>query len=141
MASPDQGRSLSSLLLDLTQGLAVLFRQELELARVEMSEKADQAKAGLAEIATGALIMFVGLQALAAAAIIGLSAFLEWWLAALVVGLAVLAVGGLVLGRGLQTIKADNLAPDRTLTALKDNARWARGASNSRQSPPKEAAE
>lgn len=125
-AEDKTARPLASLFSELTQGTTQLFRKEIELARAEMSQKISQVGSGAAEIAIGGLTLFVALQALVAAAIIGLSFVLEWWLAALVVGVALAIVGGIVLARGLSNVKGENLAPRRTIESLKGNAVWAR---------------
>ena len=126
MYEDKQGRSVASLLGDLSHETTILLRREIELARSELGEKVAKAGAGMAETAAAGLIMFVGLQALVAAAIIGLSYVLEWWLAALVVGIVVMAIGGIVLSRGLSNLRSEGLTPRRTIETLKDNTAWAR---------------
>jgi Putative Actinobacterial Holin-X, holin superfamily III len=119
-------RSLATLLTELTRELATLFRQEAQLAKAEFAEKIGKAGTGLAAIVAGGLLVFVAVQALAAAAILGLSTTLSPWLAAMIVGAIVALVGGAVLARGLLVLRRDNLTPRRTIETLRDNTRWAR---------------
>jgi hypothetical protein len=50
----------------------------------------------------------------------------EPWLAALIVGAAVVVVGGILALIGKRRFKADNLVPRRTLRTIKDDADWAK---------------
>lgn len=119
-------RSLASLFTELTRETANLFRQEIRLAKTEVTEKVSQAGSGIAATAIGGLVLFVALQALVAAAILGLATAVEPWLAALVVGIAIALVGGVVLAKGLTSLKSDRLKPQRTIETLKANGHWAR---------------
>lgn len=119
-------RSLGSLFTELTRETTTLFRQEIRLAKAEMAEKARQAGAGVAATVAGGLLLFVAVQAFVATAIIALAAVVDWWLAALIVALAVALVGALVLSKGLSNLRGENLRPRRTIDTLRGNARWAR---------------
>lgn len=119
-------RSLGSLFTDLTRETGTLFRQEVELAKTEMTEKVRQATSGIVASAVGGLLLFVAVQALAAAAILGLSTRVQPWLAAVIVAVAVALVGAVVLAKGIANLKGENLAPRRTLDTLRANSRWAR---------------
>lgn len=119
-------RSIAALVTELTQETTTLFRKEIQLAKAEVSEKVSQLGSGLISAVAGGLIAFIGLQALIAAAIIGLASTMEWWLSALIVGAAVLIVGMIVVMVGLNRLKAEKLAPKRTINTLRDNNTWAR---------------
>lgn len=119
-------RSLGSLFNELTRETSTLFRQEIQLAKAEVAEKARQAGTGAAMAAAGGLILFVALIALVATAIIALSYVMEPWLAALVVTVVVAVIGGIVLAKGLSNLKGDNLAPRRTIDTMRANAQFAR---------------
>lgn len=119
-------RPLSSLFSELTRETASLLRQEIRLARAELSDKAHQAGRGAAEIAIGGLLLFVALLALAAAAVLGLMLVVQPWAAALIVAAVVALVGGVVLAQGLAAVRTGNLAPKRTMDSLRDNTRWAK---------------
>jgi len=110
-------RPLGSLFSDLTQETASLFRNELRLARAELTNKARQARRGAAEVAVSVVFFLVGLGVLAAAAVLGLAIVVQPWLAAVIVGL---------LAVGLRSMRANSLAPRRTMGTLRDNTRWAR---------------
>jgi hypothetical protein len=105
----------------------VLVRQEVGLATTEMTHKVTHAARDIAMIAVGALVVYAGLLATLTALIIGLEAMgLNWWQSALIVGVAVAALGAVLVQRGLAALKNTNLAPRETLETLKEDAQWAK---------------
>ncbi|MBI5162735.1 MAG: phage holin family protein [Magnetospirillum sp.] len=122
--TPD--RTLAGLFTELTRETATLFRQEISLAKAEVAEKIRQAGSGLIMLTIGGLLLFVALQALLAAAVLGLALRIPPWLAALAVAVAVAVVGAGVLARGLANLRRETLAPQRTIDTLRANTRWAR---------------
>ena len=121
-----QDRPISGLFADLARETTNLARTEIELAKAELSEKAGQAAGGVAFIAVGGFIAYAGLLVLLAAAVLGLALYVQPWLAALIVGVAVLAIGGVLLMMGKNRLSANNLQPKRTMETLRDDKRWAR---------------
>jgi uncharacterized membrane protein YqjE len=77
-----------------TEQLTKLVHDELRLAQAEMETKARRGVAGLGLFGAAAVVALLGAVALVAAAVIGLAHVLAWWLAALAVGGALLAVAG-----------------------------------------------
>jgi hypothetical protein len=55
-----------------------------------------------------------------------IQAGIEPWLAALVVGLIVAVIGGVLIAGGRTTIAATDLTPRRTLDTIRDDAEWAK---------------
>jgi len=51
---------------------------------------------------------------------------LDTWLAALLVGVVTLAVGGVLVWRGREGLRTAKLVPERTIETLKDDAEWAK---------------
>ncbi|MBV9686931.1 MAG: phage holin family protein, partial [Alphaproteobacteria bacterium] len=88
---PRQDRSIAALLSDLANETGTLVRQEIALFKTEIGEKLGRLGTGTGAIAAGGLIAFSGWLALIAAAILGLSTVLAPWLAALIIGLVVIA--------------------------------------------------
>jgi uncharacterized membrane protein YqjE len=75
----------------------------------------------------GGLVAYAGLLALIATIIIILgTAGLPWWLAALIVTVVVLAIGGILVQRGLSALKQQSMAPEQTLQTLKEDRQWAK---------------
>lgn len=119
-------RSLGGLFTELTQETTTLFRQEIQLAKSEMTEKVRKAGAGIVTIAIGAVLALVAFQALVASAICGLALALPWWLSALIVGVVLMLLGAAAAMRGLSALRRERLAPRRTIESLRANTRWAR---------------
>jgi xanthine/uracil permease len=74
---------------------------------------------GVASVASGGAVLYAGFLVLLAAAVLGLSRWLEPWLAALIVGGAVLLVGVVMVLAGRRKLDLADLKPDRTMQSLK----------------------
>ena len=116
-------RSLGTLLTQLTNDSSALVRQEIELAKAEMSEKATQLGLAIAALVAGGLVFFGGFLVLLDAAVFGLGKVLEPYglpaLAALIVAVATMVVGIVILMIGRNNLKVANLAPSRTAQSLR----------------------
>jgi hypothetical protein len=123
-----EDRSLGELFGQLSQDMTLLFRQELQLARVEMSEKISRVTTNLVSVAAGGFVAYVGALALVAALILALHeiADISPWVSALIVGAIFAVAGYLMLNRGLKELKRVDLAPRRTVETLKDDVQWAK---------------
>ena len=123
-----EDRSIGELFGQLSQDMTLLFRQEIQLARAEVSEKISQVTSNLVSVVAGGFVAYVGALALVAALILGLheAAEISPWVSALIVG-AIFAVAGYVmLNRGLKELRRVDLAPRRTVETLKDDVQWAK---------------
>ena len=119
-------RSIGDLFADLTADLRVLVRQEVALAKAEISDKVSHLGRDAATIAIGAVLLFVGFEALVATAIIALSLVLPAWLSALIVGAVLALVGGLLAWRGYRDIRQRGVMPQETVESIKEDAQWAK---------------
>jgi len=126
MQQPARERSLGELFADLSRETSNLVRQEVTLANVELSTKASKVGKDVAFIGMGAAIGYAGLLAILAAVIILLAYFLPNWLAALIVGVVVAVIGGVLVQKGLDALKQEGLAPQETIQTMKENAQWAK---------------
>ena len=124
MATLQAERSLGELFSELSQEVSTLFRQEAQLAKVEMSQKASQAGKSVGFIAAGGAVAYAGFLALLAALILGLAQFIAGWLAALIVGVIVAGIGYAVVQKGLTELKNVNPAPEKTLKTLREDGQW-----------------
>ena len=97
-----QEHSVGELVKQMTEQVSTLVRDELKLAQIEMTSKGKQAGLGAGLLGGGGLIALYGVGCLIACAIIGLSHVVAPWLAALVVGAALLAIAGVaaLIGKG-----------------------------------------
>jgi membrane protein len=97
----DQEHTTGQLVTTLSEQVSVLIRDELKLARVEMTSKGKQAAFGTGMFGISGVIAVYAVGCLLACAIIALSGAVAAWLAALIVGAALLAAAGCaaLLGR------------------------------------------
>ena len=120
----DEDRSIGDLFGDLARELGTLVRQEIQLAKVEMSEKASQAGKDAGMVAAGGTLAHAGLLAVIAGIILALGTVIPLWVSALVVGIVVLAIGAGLARNRLKAMKRIDPAPRQTIETLKENARW-----------------
>jgi uncharacterized membrane protein YqjE len=97
--------STGELVKRLSEQVSVLVRDELKLAQLEMTRKGKQAGLGAGMLGGSGLVALYGVGCLLACAILGLSRVLEPWLAALIVGAALLLVSGIAALLGKARLK------------------------------------
>ena len=120
-------RPLGELFAELSRETSTLVRQEMALAKTEMSQKAAQVGKNVGFLAIGGAIAYAGFLALIAALIIGLGQLgLPWWLSALLVGLAVAGLGAFLVMKGLKALRQADLSPRQTIETLKEDKEWAK---------------
>ncbi len=95
-----------------------LFVREGELIRAEMNEKVTDVKAGAVSLIGGGVTLFVGLLCVAATAIILLDLIAPLWLAAVIVSVVFLAIGGMMLGAAKKKLAADKIRPNKSFEAF-----------------------
>lgn len=92
----DDDRSVGELVDQLSQQTSILIRQELQLAQTELQEKGKRVGIGAGMFGGAGLVALYGVGALVAAAIIGIGTLVDPWIAAVVVGVVLLAVAGIL---------------------------------------------
>ena len=116
--------SITDLLGDLVGNSAALVRDELALARCEVSDKITGLRPGILLVAVGAVISLGSLLTLSAAAVIALAPAIGWPASALVIGLALGLVSMTVILIGVNKIRRLNLAPAQTIETLIEDKEW-----------------
>lgn len=117
--------SLGNLFTDLTRELSTLVRQEAQLIKAEVSEKATDAKAGAVEMAVGGALLLVAFFILMLAAVAGLNQLLGVtaidypWLSPLIIGLLVAIAGIVMMLWGRQSLGTGTLAPRRSTESIR----------------------
>ena len=119
-------RSLGELFSELSQETTTLIRQEVQLAKTEMSQKASRVGKDVGFLAAGGAVAYAGLLAIIAGVIALLDLVIPLWLSALLVGLVVAAIGYFLVKRGLDALKQEDLAPRETIETLKEDKEWAK---------------
>lgn len=120
-------RSIGTILGDIVTDFRSLVRDEMALAKAEIRQSLDKVIAGATLTGIGAVLAGTGLNALVAAAVLGLATIWDAWLAALVVGIAVILVGGILAMVGLRNLRAAELLPDRTIRTVQEDVRTVKG--------------
>ena len=117
---PPQESSAADLLKQVSEQTQRLIRQELALARLELTDKAKHAGIGVGMLVGAGLVAFFAAGILVATLVLVLATALDAWLAALIVAVALLALAGLlaVLGKG-QLERATPPAPEQTIESVK----------------------
>jgi Putative Actinobacterial Holin-X, holin superfamily III len=115
-----RSRSTGELVKSLSEQVSVLVRDELKLAQLEMTRKGKQAGIGAGMLGGGGLLAFYGGGCIIACVIIAIAGVISAWLAALIVGAALLAAAGIaaLLGKG-RLQKAAHPVPEQTVASIK----------------------
>ena len=124
MQRQEDTRSLGELFSELASETTTLVRQEIQLAKTEMTQKATEAGKDVGMIGAGGALAYAGLLALIAAVIIGLGELIPMWLSALIVGLIVVGVGYMLIQRGLTALKQIDPKPQQTIQTLQEDKEW-----------------
>lgn len=115
---PDE-RTLPEVAADVVHEAQRVVQRHVALASAELSETGRALARRGAQLVVALVIAVIGLGALAASAVFGLIAWgLPGWAAAIVVGLACLAVAGIAAGMAVSGLKKTGFLP-HTIAALK----------------------
>jgi uncharacterized membrane protein YqjE len=124
---PDkQDRSIGELFSELASETGLLIRQEIALAKVELTQKVTRVGRNVGYLVLGGAVAYAALLALLAAIIILLANFMPSWVAALVVAVLVGIVGAILISKALADLKKTDVAPRQTVETLKEDAQWAK---------------
>ena len=122
---PDEQReSMGELLGQLANNSAALVRDEIDLAKQEMSEKLTRFRSGVIITGIGALIGLVAILTLCAAAVIGLGNYVGPGYSALIIGAALALIGGVIAFAGISKLKQMSLKPEKTIETLQEDKEW-----------------
>jgi hypothetical protein len=119
--------SLGELAKGLSRDVSTLVRQELELARAEMREKARTAGPGLGMFGGAGVFVLAALGALTAFLILLLDLAMPAWAAALIVTALWAAVAGVLYVTGRERVReAGKPVPERTVESVKEDVDFAK---------------
>jgi uncharacterized membrane protein YqjE len=122
---PASEPSLGELFKRLTTDTTELIRHEMDLAKVEVREAAATLARDAAKLGVAVALGLAGVLALGAFAIVGLGdLFNSYWVAALIVGLALLAIGRSLANKAIDDVKRRGLKPQNTVETLREDASW-----------------
>jgi uncharacterized membrane protein YqjE len=119
-----ENKPLGDLFGDLASEMSNLVRQEVALARVEISQKAKYAGRNIGYLVVGGAVAHAALLAVLAAVIMLLDKVMPAWGAALLVGVVVAAIGWLLVGKAMSALQQMEVTPRETVETLKEDAAW-----------------
>ena len=118
-------RPMGELLKQLADDTGTLVRQEIELAKAELSEKGKRAGIGAGMFGGAGVLGLFAIGALTATFILLLATAMDAWLAALIVTVVYGAVAGVLALMGKKKVKeATPAAPERTVETVKEDVEW-----------------
>jgi hypothetical protein len=125
-------KSLGQLLKDLTAETTTLLKQEVDLAKTEMGEKASRVGTNVGSVALGGAVLFAGALALLFAAVNALTEILAHvvsltvaaWLSPLLLGIVLGAIGYSMVKKALASLKQESVTPRKTTESLQENKEW-----------------
>jgi uncharacterized membrane protein YqjE len=124
--TPD-GVSVGELFKQLGADSTHLIQQEMALAKTELKETASRLGQAATKLGIAVGIAIPGLMALTAFLVIAIGDLLNenYWLGALIVGVAFLLIAAVLAKRAVATAKEGAGVPE-TKATLRDDARWAK---------------
>lgn len=126
---PSADEPLGALVHRLSEQLPELIRSELRLAQAELKEKGRSAGIGAGAFGVAGILALYGLACLLAAAVIALALAVPAWLAAVIVGLVLLAAAGVAGLIGKRSVEqATPPAPERAISGIKEDVATVKGA-------------
>ena len=117
-------RTLGDLISQLASDTGTLVRQEVRLVVAETRHNLSSGLQSVTWLAAGAAVAAVGVLVLVAALVLVLSIWLPAWLAAIIVGIGLCAVGLPVANYGLTELKKVEIAPDDSIASIKESTEW-----------------
>lgn len=125
MDVPRMDRSLGELFSDLSQQTAELIRQEMRLAKAELSEKLSDVGRHAAMIAAAAVCALAATMAVTAGIVLLLVELgVTPWLAAVITAAAMGALAFLLAQSGISALRKKSIAPVETMHSIKETTQW-----------------
>ena len=125
-------RSIGDLLKELRDETTTLLRQEVALAKTEITEKVSKAARNTGYIGAGAVMAYLGLLFVLIAVTVALGLALDatgldnhgYWLSPLIVGAVIGLIGWGMTKKGISTLKEETLVPEKTVQSLQEDKQW-----------------
>ena len=127
-------RSIGELFGKLSAETSELIRQEMELARAELTAKGKEAGKGAGLFGGAGAVGLLAAGAITAGIILLLDLAIAAWLAAIIVGLIYVAVAAFLGLKGRDRIQAATPpVPEQTVDTVKEDVEWAKTRAQSAQ--------
>jgi uncharacterized membrane protein YqjE len=116
--------SIGELIGNISNDMSQLFRQEVELAKVELKQEAAKAGKAGGMLGGAAFAGYLAVVLLSFAVVFGLSNVMDPGWAALIVAVIWAAVGAVLFASGRKQLKTVDPVPRRTVDTIKEDAKW-----------------
>jgi hypothetical protein len=116
--------SVGELIGNISNDLSQLFRQEVELAKVELKEEAAKAGKAAGMLGGAGFAGYLAVVLLSFALVFGLGNVMDLGWAALIVAVIWGAIGAVLFVNGRKKLKTVDPTPHRTVDTLKEDAKW-----------------
>ena len=131
MSTPDQNelrdRSTGDLLRELSDHTTTLVKQEIDLAKAELSDKGKKAGKGAGMFGGAGLFGVFAFAALTTCIIAALESPLSLWSAALIVAVVYAAIAGVLALQGRNKIQeVGPPVPEQATESVKEDVEWAK---------------
>lgn len=120
-------RSIKEIVDVLRPQVQELVAKQVELARTELLPVGKRAGLAAGLLAAAGVFMLVFLIIFSLTAVYLLSLFLAQWLAALIVSVILLVVGGILAAAGASILRRLDPKPHKTIATLQQNVNWLKG--------------
>jgi uncharacterized membrane protein YqjE len=119
-------QSIGELFKQLSSETSTLIRQEMALARAELTEKGKRAGAGAGMLGGAGVAALLTLGTLTACIILVLSEFMDAWLAALIHTIVWAVVAAVLALQGRNKVQEATPPAPQTVETLKEDVEWAK---------------
>jgi len=116
--------SIGELIGNISSDLSQLFRQEVELAKVELRQEATKAGKAAGMLGVAGFAGYLAVVLLSFAAVFGLANVMDGGWAALIVAVVWAIIGAVLYAAGRKRLKTVDPMPRRTVDTLKEDAQW-----------------
>lgn len=117
---PVERESWKDMAQNLYSDINALWQKERQLIQTELNEKMSEVKVAAGSFATGGGVLFVGLFAAVATAIIALDVVLPLWASALIVTTVLFIVGGVMMAAAKKKFEAQRLKPKHSIDTVNE---------------------
>lgn len=127
----DSADTIGTMIGDIIEDLQGIVRGEVQLAKTELKEDAAQMGKGAGMAGAGIFFGLVGFIFLMLGVTYVLNQWMRMWIAAGIVGLALLILAAILAMVGKSQIQRANLVPEQTIDSVKEDKEWASRQMNS----------
>ena len=121
----NENKSLGELFSELAAETRTLVRQEVSLAKTELTEKATFVGKNAAYAAAGGMVVLMGALPIIAGIVIALGHVIGYATSAFIVGVVLIIIGAVLTMKAIKALKSEPLAPVQTQNQLKETKQWA----------------